>query len=156
MDNMRNHISGKAIAYEVEYRIQHKNGHYLWYYDRGTITKRDIEGKPLMIEGVVFDISESKRVEEKLRDLSERDTLTKTYNRRMFFEHLKNLQNLSIHKETPFSVLLIDIDEFKKINDTYGHLVGDEAIRTLVEVIRNEKRSEDKVYRYGGDEFLFS
>ena len=154
MQNMRNHLSGKIPAYETEYRIQHKEGHYIWYYDRGTVTKRNASGKPLLIEGVVFDISESKRVEERLRDLSERDSLTRVYNRRLFFEHLEIVKLASSAKESPFSLLLIDIDRFKQINDTYGHLVGDEAIKTLIDVIQSEKRTEDKIYRYGGDEFF--
>ena len=67
MDNMSNHLSGKTEAYEVEYRIQHKDGHYIWYYDRGSVIKRTDDGKPLLLQGIVFNISESKKIEEKLR-----------------------------------------------------------------------------------------
>jgi PAS domain S-box-containing protein len=59
-DNMRNHMSGKTKAYEVEYRIKAKTGEYKWYYDRGVVVKRDNNSKPLMIEGVVFDITNRK------------------------------------------------------------------------------------------------
>lgn len=66
MDNMRQHLTGKTDAYEVEYRIMHREGYYLWYYDRGIVTKRDKDGKPLELEGIVFDITESKKLEEQL------------------------------------------------------------------------------------------
>lgn len=154
MQNMRDHLTGKINAYEVEYRIEHKDGHYLWYYDRGTVTKRDDNHKPLMIQGIVFDISESKKVEEKLRFLSERDALTNVYNRRAFFDHIDKYIKDKHLKDEPFSLIMFDIDGFKSINDTYGHLVGDDVLKRLTKLIIEDKRSNDKVYRYGGEEFF--
>lgn len=63
MQAMRDHLSGKALLYEVEYRIKAKSGQYTWYYDRGSITERDASGKPVRLKGVVFDITERKRIE---------------------------------------------------------------------------------------------
>ncbi|AUD63394.1 hypothetical protein BK010_07235 [Tenericutes bacterium MO-XQ] len=154
MQNMRDHLTGKTKAYEVEYRIRHKDGHYLWYYDRGTITKRDSSGKPLMLQGIVFDISESKKIELELIQLSERDTLTHAYNRRLLFIKLDDLIKLKVHETTPFALIMFDIDHFKKINDRYGHLVGDDVLVTLTKLIMDDKRSSDLIYRYGGEEFF--
>lgn len=154
MDNMRNHLMGKTEAYEVEYRIQHKNGHYLWYYDRGTITKRDEEGKPLVIQGIVFDITESKSVEQRLRDLSEKDALTNIYNRRTFYVKVDELIHEMHDRKTPFSLIMFDIDNFKQINDTYGHLVGDEVLKKVTELINDDKRHKDQIFRFGGEEFF--
>ena len=154
MQNMRDHLTGKTKAYEVEYRIRHKDGHYLWYYDRGTITKRDSSGKPLMLQGIVFDISESKKIELELIQLSERDTLTHAYNRRVLFIKLDDLIKLKVHETTPFALIMFDIDHFKKINDRYGHLVGDDVLVTLTKLIMEDKRSSDLIYRYGGEEFF--
>lgn len=154
MQNMRDHLSGKTDAYETEYRIQHLEGHYLWYYDRGVITKRDQLGRPLVLEGIVFDISESKRVMEKLRLLSETDSLTQTFNRRIFYQDLNMLISQFYEQENPFSLMMLDIDFFKHINDKHGHLVGDDILKTLTKIIMQDKRLEDKVYRYGGDEFF--
>ena len=67
MDNMLAHISGTSDAYEVEYRIQAKNGTWKWFYDRGVITGRDSKGKPKGIAGIVFDVSQRKNLEEELR-----------------------------------------------------------------------------------------
>lgn len=154
MDNMRRHMSGKTEAYEVEYRIQHKDGHYLWYYDRGTVTKRDVNGKPLVIQGIVFDITESKRVEQKLRDLSEKDELTNIYNRRTFYVKVDDLIQEKHDKESPFSLIMFDIDNFKHINDTYGHLVGDEVLKKVTHIINEDKRHKDQIFRFGGEEFF--
>ena len=154
MQNMRDHLMAKTLAYEVEYRIRHKNGHYLWYYDRGTVTKRDQNGKPLILQGIVFDISKSKKIESDLIELSERDTLTRTYNRRLLFHKLDDLIKNKYHKKLPFSLIMFDIDHFKKINDQYGHLVGDDVLKILTKLILEDKRSSDYIYRYGGEEFF--
>ncbi|WP_299578740.1 PAS domain-containing sensor histidine kinase [uncultured Sunxiuqinia sp.] len=69
MQNMRDHLSGKSDAYEVEYRIKTKHGDWKWYYDRGTITQRGPMGEPLFLTGIVFDISERKAIEENHRAL---------------------------------------------------------------------------------------
>ncbi|MGQ7868137.1 PAS domain-containing protein [Sunxiuqinia sp. sy24] len=69
MQNMRDHLSGKSEAYEVEYRIQTKGGDWKWYYDRGAIIQRGPAGEPLFLAGIVFDISERKAIEEKHRAL---------------------------------------------------------------------------------------
>lgn len=155
MDNMRNHLIGETNAYEVEYRIQHKDGHYIWYYDRGTVTKRDSFGKPLLIEGVVFDITESKVVEDRLRELSEKDALTNVYNRRVFYEKMEKYMDMaSSNPEDTFSLIMFDIDHFKKVNDTYGHLAGDECLRQLANLLMDDKRLHDQIFRYGGEEFF--
>ncbi|QWB99696.1 sensor domain-containing diguanylate cyclase [Mycoplasmatota bacterium] len=154
MDNMRSHLSGKSDVYEVEYRIQHKDGHYLWFYDRGTITKRDSSGNVLLVQGIVFDVTESKLIEEQLRFLSERDALTSVFNRRTMYKKLGELIQIFNDSKETFSMIMFDIDHFKNINDTYGHLVGDDVLRKLAEIIIEDKRSEDIVCRYGGEEFF--
>lgn len=154
MQNMRDHLANITPAYEVEYRILHKDGYYLWYYDRGTVTKRDSNGMPLLLQGIVFDITESKKVEEQLRFLSERDPLTNVYNRRSFFTKLDDVIKDQHINEIPFSLIMFDIDHFKKINDTHGHLIGDDTLRRLTHLINEDKRSNDLVYRYGGEEFF--
>lgn len=154
MKNMKDHLANITPAYEVEYRILHKDGYYLWYYDRGTVTKRDSNGMPLLLQGIVFDITESKKVEEQLRFLSERDPLTNVYNRRSFFTKLDDVIKDQHINELPFSLIMFDIDHFKKINDTHGHLIGDDTLRRLMHLIIEDKRSNDLVYRYGGEEFF--
>ncbi|QUH24690.1 GGDEF domain-containing protein [Serpentinicella alkaliphila] len=79
------------------------------------------------------------------------DTMTTAYNKKAILEVLNSL--LSLVKK-PMSVLMIDIDNFKQINDTYGHIVGDNCIKNVVDIMQNSVRKADYIGRYGGDEFL--
>jgi len=132
----------------------------------------DKEGKIIGTWGTSRNITPLKRAEEELQRLnrelqeanqrleilSTRDSLSGLYNHRHFFDSLnvqKNIENRQ--KEhglaSEFSILLLDIDNFKFVNDTHGHLVGDYVIKTLSEVITNSTRLIDTCYRIGGDEF---
>lgn len=162
MENMINHLKGKTPAYEVEYRIKTKNGDYMWYYDRGVVTKRDAQRKPLFLSGIVFDISEKKRyqeeLEEKNRILSEqssKDSLTTLYNHRSLYEHLNTF--ITHHKKyKPLVVAMIDIDDFKLVNDTKGHVYGDSVLKDLSSIMLHYARKNDLVARYGGEEFFIA
>jgi diguanylate cyclase (GGDEF)-like protein/PAS domain S-box-containing protein len=156
MDNMKNHLSGKTPVYEVEYRIKAKDGSYKWYYDRGRITQRDEEGKPLILSGIVFDISKNKQIEkdlkmanEQLKDLLIHDELTKVYNRRFFDEKIYEYLN----KES-FSLILFDLDDFKLINDTSGHDVGDRVLKSVCDTVSNVIKDNGYLCRWGGEEFI--
>lgn len=99
------------------------------------------------------DITDRKKYEKALIDLSEKDNLTGIFNRTKLFERLNYSFNQYQRYKTPFCFLLFDIDGFKKINDKFGHLAGDQAIRHLVEICSNEHRVQDTFARLGGDEF---
>lgn len=81
------------------------------------------------------------------------DPLTKVYNRACFGMRLKEEIEKSRRYKTPFSLLLLDIDNFKHFNNNYGHQAGDEVLRIVARVLRNNTRSSDRVFRYGGEEF---
>ncbi|MCF0146103.1 MAG: diguanylate cyclase [Eubacterium sp.] len=95
-------------------------------------------------------IDETQNLNEQLKETSEVDTLTKAYNRRYFTNMLQNFEVL----DNKHCVFLIDIDDFKKINDTYGHPFGDETLIALCETVRRNSRRSDILVRYGGEEFL--
>jgi diguanylate cyclase (GGDEF)-like protein/PAS domain S-box-containing protein len=106
------------------------------------------------------DITEQKRAEEELRQSEQRyremsitDSLTKLYNSRHFFRQLGNEVERAKRYRVPLSLILLDIDDFKRYNDSYGHLEGDNVLRTLSNVIRKNLRASDSAYRYGGEEF---
>lgn len=104
------------------------------------------------LEQAVFavqDITEQKKREEWMRYKMEHDELTGTLNRTAFNRVTKMLED----NLTPFALILLDIDKFKTINDTYGHDVGDEVLSRLVTVFNEKMRSVDKLFRIGGDEF---
>ena len=90
-----------------------------------------------------------------LKSKSEHDGLTGIPNRRLFDEVYDKLWIESLHHKSELSVLILDIDDFKGFNDTYGHLVGDEVIKSVAKVLADQKRTDhDFVARYGGDEFI--
>ena len=89
-----------------------------------------------------------------LYKLSTTDYLTKVYSRRYLIEHIEKLVSESVHSGNNFQLLLIDINRFKSINDTYGHLVGDQILEKLGEVLNMEIEERDVCGRYGGDEFI--
>ncbi|WP_165863706.1 GGDEF domain-containing protein [Phorcysia thermohydrogeniphila] len=89
-----------------------------------------------------------------VESLVERDSLTGAFSRRKLFKILEERFRVSLEKAEPLSLLMLDIDRFKKVNDTYGHQVGDLVLKKLVEVVKKSVRSSDVVGRYGGEEFL--
>jgi len=90
---------------------------------------------------------------EELHRLATRDPLTSCLNRRAFFEVLERMYAEATERATPLACLMIDIDHFKRINDTYGHPVGDRVITTVARLLSSGSRTIDAVGRYGGEEF---
>jgi len=90
----------------------------------------------------------------KLGELAVTDTLTGLCNRRALYAHLEREFNRSRRYGNPFSVLMLDIDHFKSVNDTWGHAVGDRVLVTVSSILKNTVRKTDFVGRYGGEEFL--
>jgi diguanylate cyclase (GGDEF)-like protein len=91
---------------------------------------------------------------EALQRMAVTDVLSGLYNRRYFNETASELFSESLKTKKRFSILMIDIDNFKRINDLYGHLKGDDVIRILGEVLRETIRRSDTACRYGGEEFV--
>jgi diguanylate cyclase (GGDEF)-like protein/PAS domain S-box-containing protein len=115
---------------------------------------RDEHQRPVAIVGVSRDVTERKRLEEELRNLSITDPLTGVYNRRHFLEELQREMNRSDRCACPFSLIMFDIDHFKEVNDRFGHEAGDRVLRELTETIRKRIRASDLLARWGGEEFL--
>ncbi len=82
------------------------------------------------------------------------DTLTKSYNRKALEKDLENLLTVGKNKKLDLFVMVLDLDHFKQINDTYGHLVGDFVLIKFVQIVKKMIRNSDKIYRFGGDEFI--
>ena len=90
---------------------------------------------------------------QRLRSLAYRDSLTDLYNHRYFHEQLSHEVERANRYSRPVSVILMDLDHFKEVNDTYGHLMGDKVLTLIGQVINNQVRGADVAARYGGDEF---
>ncbi|MES2113622.1 MAG: diguanylate cyclase [Pseudomonadota bacterium] len=93
---------------------------------------------------------------DQLRELSVRDALTKLYNRRHFDEQATTLFNQAVRHQRPLSLVIGDIDFFKRINDQYSHATGDAVLRQVGEILRGHMRLTDLVARYGGEEFVIA
>jgi diguanylate cyclase (GGDEF)-like protein/PAS domain S-box-containing protein len=99
-------------------------------------------------------IEEIGRLQVALQELAVRDSLTGLYNRRYLDETLEREVSRARREGSPLSLVMLDIDYFKRVNDTYGHQVGDEALRMLAATLQGDIRTEDVACRYGGEEFL--
>ncbi len=97
--------------------------------------------------------SHLEELSQRLRSLAYRDSLTDLHNHRFFHEQLSHEVEASVRYNRPVSVILMDLDKFKEVNDTYGHLMGDRLLALVGQVISNQVRGADIAARYGGDEF---
>ncbi|MDR5899404.1 diguanylate cyclase [Halomonas vilamensis] len=113
----------------------------------------DADGEVRHFVSVFHDIAERKRIEHELEDQATRDHLTGAYNRRAFDSALSQCVSDAMHAHQPFVLLMFDIDHFKRVNDTYGHDIGDEILRQLAVCIKGCLRDSDIMARWGGEEF---
>jgi len=136
----------------VEMTLLRKDGSPRWA-EVSTAALPEDAGDGAVRVCVFRDVSERKRLESDLKQLATTDGLTGAYNRRFFVElcHQELLQ--AGRRFRPTSLLLMDIDHFKRINDRFGHSAGDDVLRQVVEIGRKALRSEDVIGRIGGDEF---
>jgi diguanylate cyclase (GGDEF)-like protein/PAS domain S-box-containing protein len=142
-------LSGPPIAYEMTLNGHQPPRHFL-------VNKTawlDEQGSPAGLIGVMVDISRQKSLETELRKLATTDALTGVFNRRHFMEESQEMTAVARRHQRDLSVMMLDIDHFKRINDTFGHPVGDLAIRALASTCAGMLRGSDILGRLGGEEF---
>ncbi|HEX5387049.1 MAG TPA: diguanylate cyclase [Gemmatimonadales bacterium] len=128
--------------------------------DDSPLTESDLEFAEQVIRSAVtaletaYDLEHAVAGQEEMRQLAETDPLTAVYNRRALMEKLEQEMDRAARYATRLTCMMIDIDNFKQINDSHGHLVGDKVLRQLAALLRREQRSVDIVARYGGEEFV--
>ncbi|ACC85009.1 EAL and GGDEF domain-containing protein [Nostoc punctiforme] len=138
---------------ELEYRIVRPDGQVRWLLNRSHLIY-NASGLPIRIDGIATDITERKLLEEKLVHNAFYDALTGLPNRILFIDRLE--QAIAQMKHNPddlFAVLFLDLDRFKVVNDSLGHLVGDQLLVTLAQRLQQCLQPDDTVARLGGDEF---
>ena len=135
------------------YRIKTKDGTIKWILDN-TVIVRDENGNITHYLGYLSDITQLKDYQQRLEILSQTDQLTKIKNRLHIDEILQKQYYRFLRNAEKCSVILIDIDFFKKVNDTYGHLSGDLVLIEFADILKKHIRNSDIVGRWGGEEFL--
>lgn len=139
-------------ARQVETCLLHKDGRKLWISTNAYI-RHDADNRPIGIEGIARDITEKKQNEERLEELGRIDDLTQLLNRRSFLESAENQLQIARRYRRELSVITIDLDWFKSINDRYGHEAGDQALTYFADACREIFRKTDILGRMGGEEF---
>jgi len=139
--------------FSVEYRAISKGGLVVWVRDEAVLV-RGGRDTPLFWQGVLHDVTERKALEEHLRHLALRDSLTDLPNRRLFVDRLGQALGRTSRRDRLVAVLFMDLDDFKGVNDSLGHETGDLLLVAVAERLKGCLRLEDTLARFGGDEFV--
>lgn len=154
-------IAKNGQSHEMEFRIRDKLNQQKWFYMKTRIRYHEETGKPLLFSGLLFDITEKKRQEMNLSKIKEiltassaRDELTGIYNHRSILRELEKGIIESTMFRSPLSVILLDIDDFKSVNELHGREEGNRILRQVVHLMEDTLRVNDVAGRTGADEFL--
>lgn len=142
-----------GVGRQLEYRLVIPDGSVRTMESRGSVI-RDREGRVARVVVVARDITERKQTEERVRQMAFHDTLTKLPNRRLFGDRLAQALAASSRSGYYGAVMFIDLDNFKPLNDSYGHDIGDLLLIEVAERLKSCVRGMDTVARFGGDEFV--
>jgi diguanylate cyclase (GGDEF)-like protein/PAS domain S-box-containing protein len=141
-----------AEGASIEFRLRTGDGALRWVENR-YVPVRDKDGRLIEVEGIIIDITERKAAEEKIILLARTDSLTGLANRATFTERVSQFFAAAQRGALGFAVLYLDLDNFKPVNDTFGHSVGDLLLQQVAQRLKTCTRESDLVSRIGGDEF---
>jgi diguanylate cyclase (GGDEF)-like protein/PAS domain S-box-containing protein len=142
-----------AEPYSMQYRMLRKDGRVIWVEDSWVVVENEDDGRRVF-QGVVFDVTERKLAEQEIAFLVHHDKLTGLPNRALFEETLEQAISRARRHRLGVSVLYLDLDNFKLVNDSLGHHAGDQLLMQLADRLRECVRETDHVARQSGDEFL--
>lgn len=137
----------------IEYRIVNSKGKIQWLQNR-IIPKLDKNGKVVRLDGVILDITKRKSSEEEMKHMAYHDQLTGLPNRSLLDDYFSKAILQARTEEQKLGVMFIDLDNFKLVNDTKGHIVGDLLLKEVANRLKSVLRQTDTIYRIGGDEFI--
>ncbi len=153
VETLENALAGKK-AYRVQYRMLRCDNEQIWVLDRGEVVERAADGKPIRMVGAISDISDEIASKEKIQELIFFDPLTKLPNRQYIKDRIHRAIGEAGRAEVYSGLMYLDLDDFKAINDNYGHHVGDNLLQEFGGRLQSVVRPSDLVARIGGDEFL--
>lgn len=145
-------VASTGEPFDMEYRCVARDGRTVWVYDRASV-ESDEEGRPRYRRGVMLDITARKDFEEQLIHQAFHEPLTGLANRTLFMDRLGHALARTDRRSGLVAVLFLDLDNFKLLNDGFGHDVGDQLLMAVAGRLRACVRPEDTVARLGGDEF---
>lgn len=152
---LESYLQGDTPFWESEYRWRVKEGAgWHWLFLRGKGIDRDGRKPSRRVCGVIMNISDRKRLEEELRRLATTDTLTGVFNRHYLLEAMATETKRARRHGRPLSLIMFDLDHFKRINDTFGHERGDAALIQVTVLVKERLRHSDILARWGGEEFI--
>ena len=147
------YLDGTTSNFEIEYRIRHFSDYYLWMLAKG-LTIRSPTGKATRFAGSQTDVTERKSHEEQMIHDALHDSLTSIPNRTLLLDRIRqSLVRRKRYPETSFAVIFIDLDRFRLVNESLGHIHGDELLKLISERLKESIPMGDTVARLGGDEF---
>jgi len=146
------HTHATRDPLSIEYRLIAKDGHVVWVRDEGVVVSDEAD-RPLYLQGYLLDITAERSAQEQLRQMALYDALTGLANRAFFHEQFQHTASVRKRPGQQTALLFIDLDDFKNVNDQWGHEVGDRVLATLGARIQETLRAGDVAARLGGDEF---
>ena len=152
VEHSRQLLAGEVRSYQMEKRYVRPDGESIWVMLSVSLV-RGMDDEPLYFISQVENINERKRVERELTRLAEHDSLTGLLNRRRFQQELERERKRARRSHGRAAILYIDIDHFKRVNDTYGHKAGDDVLQSIARRLVLRLRDTDIIARLGGDEF---
>lgn len=150
---LERHFSGQDPFYQIEYRVKSAQGGYRWILSRGKASF-DSYGQPVRMAGSYTDISDRKYKEERIKHMAYYDALTGLANRELLIEVAKEALSVTTNSNKRSALIFIDIDNFKLINDTYGHSWGDKLLVSISKRLSALVVDVGMVARWGGDEIV--
>lgn len=143
----------EGASFSVDYRVRHLSGDFRWVHDQGRAV-RDGEGKVVHVDGIISDVTERTKEKERFNQLVYYDALTSLPNRELFVDRLDQAVQQAQRKKEMGAVIALDLDHFKRINDTLGHPIGDQLIKAVSVRLQKVLYASDTVTRIGGGAFI--
>ncbi|GAB6070169.1 hypothetical protein JCM30760_12660 [Thiomicrorhabdus hydrogeniphila] len=142
------------LSYNVRFRLVHPDGNVIWIQDRGKVVETNLQNEPIRMVGSAYDVTKEVENTEKIKQLAFFDALTGLPNRRSLQDRLFDVITEHANHKMFGSLLFLDLDNFKMINDTHSHYMGDVLLLEVAKRIEKQLDSDDMVARFGGDEFI--
>lgn len=161
MDSMMDHLYGKIPVWEVKYRIQAKDGSWKVYKDRGKVTERTEDGKPLFLKGIVFDVTKEEKEREDLmvknktlKNQMKQDVITSLYSRSAILLEFAKYANRAKKQDQPLSMIVMNIDKYPLLEEEYGIILSEEVLKETGKIIKTTIQDKYSAGRYREAVFL--